>query len=484
VAQDLEGTELERLGRYVVLGKLAKGGMAEVLLGRPDGPPDLVKPVIIKKILPHLASDEQFVRMFLAEARLAALISHPNVVAIHELGEDPKSRSYYMVMEFVDGCTLKQILRQARDTADPLSLALAARIIADICGGLDHAHRLSGQDGEPLHLVHRDISLENVLVGFNGRPKLADFGIAKTAAADRLTKNGQIKGKLTYMAPEQVLGRPLDRRADVWALGVGLYWLASGKRPFAAESEIETFAKIVKAQPLPLPDSVDARFAEVVARTLQKRPEDRYGSARELGEALEGWLSASGATVTNVEVKRELERRFPAATDPDRQRLNALLANEAAPVTLLNLTAAQPRNRPGAEAPTLLDRRTVATPSGPTVRLESAPPSRAASAHPAEWRRRAFVALLAVIVGQLGLLAYLELRPRQRTGLVESVSSSSPVAPQPLLPEPVQPTPSQPRQQPSQPIQPPKPMPSRRQAGRPSGPNDLIDPFNGKAPRR
>ncbi len=407
VAGDFSGAEIERLGQYAVLGKLAKGGMAEVLLARPDGPESLVKPVIIKKLLPDLASDAQFVRMFLAEARLAALINHRNVVRIHELGEDPKSKSYYMVMEFVDGCTLKKLLRQAHAASDPLPLGFSARIIADVCGGLEHAHQLSGLKGEPLNLVHRDLTLENILVGFNGTPKLADFGIAKTTTAD-LTKAGQIKGKPTYMAPEQVLGRPIDRRCDIWALGVGLYWLASGRRPFEGAGDVETFARIVKGPLPPLPDTVDPRLAKIVARALEKHPDDRYGSARELGEALDAWLASEKSATIHV-VQRELERRFPVATDPDRLRIAALLANEPAPVTLLNLKAHQLPPRADQAGPTLREQR-LPDMASPTLKsqLEQTAVSAAAPRAPAVRSRRwLLLPLLLAFAGLLAAVAYL-----------------------------------------------------------------------------
>jgi len=414
-----------------VLGKLAKGGMAEVLLGRPDGPQTLVKPIVIKRILPALAVDEQFVRMFLAEARLAALISHPNVVAIHELGEDPKSHSYYMVMEFVDGFTLKKVLRQAHAAADPLPLELYVRIVADVCAGLDHAHGLKGRDGEPLNLVHRDLTLENILVGFDGRPKLTDFGIAKTAAADRLTKTGQIKGKPTYMSPEQVLGQPVDCRSDIWALGVGLYWLASGRRPFEGATEIDTYAQIVKDPLPPFDDQIDEHFADVVAGALQKRPEERYGSALELGEALENWLESSGKAPTRLDVQRELERRFPAATDPDRLRVAGLLANEPAPVTLLNMTAKQLIADVAQGNRTVQIQRIPSMPA-PTTKFELSVTSKVVPERPAQRRRWVVPALLVVSAFLVAALAYL--KPWQGRGPSEAIPMAAGSAPLPLPP--------------------------------------------------
>ena len=443
--------EIERLGHFVVLGKLARGGMAEVMLGRQDGPATLAKPVAIKRILSQLASDAEFVRMFFVEARVAAQIHHPNVVAIYELGEDPRTQSYYLVMEYIDGCTLKRLVRQAHEGVDTLPLAIAVRTIADACLGLDHAHELKNQNGAPLQIVHRDISPENILVGFDGRGRVTDFGIARTNAATHHTRIGQLKGKISYMSPEQILGESVDRRTDVWALGVCLFWLASGQRPFSGSSEANTLSRIVRDPLPPLPAGVDPFLARTIARALEKQPDDRHPSARDLGAALEHWLTETGTT--HEDVQRELERRFPAATDPERRRVSALLAAAPQRVTIVEMQAPEHVTVPEMQAPeritipemqaaqpaTILEMSAPAappmpadprTPIAPTAGAdlrgaseEPRPETRSSPARPNLWAALLFAAMALTIAG-LGA-AILHLQAKSRTAPQEEIRGGS-----------------------------------------------------------
>jgi eukaryotic-like serine/threonine-protein kinase len=335
-----------RLGRYTLLGKLATGGMAEVYLARQDGPRGFAKTVVVKTILPDLARDQHFVKMFLAEAKLAALLNHPNIGAILELGQDAESRTQYMAMEFIEGCTLKRYVQRAYDVNQPPSLGVCARIVADVCAGLDYAHNLKDREGRPLQLIHRDVSLENILVAFNGVPKLVDFGVAKAASADSMTRTGQIKGKLPYMPPESILGGVIDRRVDLWALGVVLYWVACGRRPFAGTSAGDYVRRIVQTEPPPLRAAdprVDEEYERIVMRALQKKPEERYSTAREMKEDLERWLITSGQAASSLHVVDDLEHLFPVNDDPDRRRLRMLLSAEPdQPTTLVDMAAMRP----------------------------------------------------------------------------------------------------------------------------------------------
>jgi eukaryotic-like serine/threonine-protein kinase len=320
-----------RVGRYTLLGKLATGGMAEVFLARQEGPEGFAKTVVVKRILPHLAQDESFVRMFLNEARLAAVINHPNVVSIFELGQDAETESYYMAMEFIDGCNLKRIVHDAARTRSRFAPELCARVIADACAGLDYAHNLKGEDRQPLHIVHRDISPENILVTYSGLVKVVDFGIAKAASIEGKTQAGQIKGKFGYMPPEQLLGEPLDRRADVWALGVVLYWLCAGVKPFSGENEAVIMQKILGSEPEPLDNVVSGiprRLAEVVHTALAKEPKQRYESARALQDDLEAWIAQEGLVATNAALSDYMNDHFPEATDRDRMLVRALQSGE------------------------------------------------------------------------------------------------------------------------------------------------------------
>ncbi|HZX42028.1 MAG TPA: serine/threonine-protein kinase, partial [Myxococcaceae bacterium] len=225
-----------RLGKYQLLRKLATGGMAEVFLAKTDGPMGFEKLLVIKRILPHLAEDPQFVEMFLAEAKLAARLNHPNLVQLFDFGE--AEGSYFIAMEYIDGATLRLLLARSRDLRSPMSLALGARIVSLAAEGLAYAHDFRDQvTDEPLHLVHRDVSPDNILIGRSGAVKLVDFGIAKARGQNHHTQAGTVKGKVAYMAPEQLRGEPLDRRVDLYALGVVLYELCTGRMPFEASSD-------------------------------------------------------------------------------------------------------------------------------------------------------------------------------------------------------------------------------------------------------
>ncbi|MHB8417179.1 MAG: serine/threonine-protein kinase [Myxococcales bacterium] len=317
-----------RLGRYTLLGKLATGGMAEVFLARQDGPQGFAKTVVIKKILPHFVTDAQFVQMFLNEARLAALINHPNVVSIYELGEDASQETYYMAMEYIDGCNLRRLAQGASEQKKPLPPALAARIVADAAAGLDFAHNLKGEGQRPLNIVHRDISPENILLTYSGLVKVVDFGIAKAAASEGKTRTGQIKGKVAYMSPEQILGQEIDRRTDVWALGVTLYWLLGGARPFRGPNEAAIMNLIVNAQPPDLPANVPAELGQIVSRALAKDREARLPTAAALQGELERHLASGGQNVTTSGVSAYMNDLFPEASDPDRLLTRAILSGE------------------------------------------------------------------------------------------------------------------------------------------------------------
>ncbi|MGH7281164.1 MAG: serine/threonine protein kinase, partial [Polyangiaceae bacterium] len=228
-----------RLDRYELLCPIAHGGMALVWLARLVGKHGFEKLVAIKTILPEFAADTRFQQMFLDEARIASGIEHVNVAQILDLGE--QHDILYIVMEWVDGDSLSKLHRAVERRGERIPLGILLRIVADACGGLHTAHDLTDKTGRALGVVHRDVSPQNILVSSKGNAKLIDFGIAK--ALVRLsgeTNAGLLKGKIQYMAPEQAMGRPLDRRADVWAAGACLYYLLSGVPPFDGENQLAT----------------------------------------------------------------------------------------------------------------------------------------------------------------------------------------------------------------------------------------------------
>jgi serine/threonine protein kinase len=268
--------------------------MAEVFLAKAAGPMGFEKKVVVKRILPHLADDPRFIEMFLSEARIVAQLDHPNVVQVFDFGRE--DGAFFLAMEFIDGLDVRTLVERAKAQEEWLPFGLCARIVSLAAQGLAYAHDFCHpQTGEPVNLVHRDATPENVLLSRNGSVKVVDFGVAKVADSPQ-TKAAGIKGKLPYMAPEQIRGESVDRRTDVYALGVMLYQLLTGERPYDADSEAALMQHITYRPHVPaaryreLPDALNA----IVDRALAKSKEDRFSSCHELREALEQFILESG----------------------------------------------------------------------------------------------------------------------------------------------------------------------------------------------
>lgn len=271
------------IGRYELIHRLGHGGMASVYLGRAIGTAGFERLVAVKVIHPHLANESEFVEMFLDEARIAAKIHHPNVCETLDLGED--DGLFFMVMEYVEGETLSSLIRQLRKREDRLPIPCALQITADACRGLGAAHALEGKDGQPLNLVHRDVSPHNLLVTMDGRVKVVDFGIMKAAGKRSNTLTGQLRGKLTYMSPEQARGEPVDRRSDIYAMGVVLWELLAGARFYRGETESEILAQVSLARRQDIAeycDDLPAAVAAVLDKTLAESRGDRYETADDM----------------------------------------------------------------------------------------------------------------------------------------------------------------------------------------------------------
>ncbi|MEZ0312626.1 MAG: serine/threonine protein kinase [Myxococcota bacterium] len=277
----MEGTVF---GKYRILGLLATGGMGEVCLAQLVGPAGYVKTLVVKRLLRHLAAEPSLVDLFLNEARLAALFDHPNIIQIFELGET--DGSYFIAMEYVRGCSAARLVTRHTEGVDP---RLAVLIVEQALAGLAYVHSRTGENGEPLRLVHRDVSPDNLLVSNEGVVKLTDFGIAR-AAAQAKTTGGVVRGKYRYMPPEQLRGETVDQRADIYAMGVVLYELASGKHPFPGQAnELALMRAVQENEPVPLRRArldLPAELEAVCTRALAKEPGDRYTSAREMADAL------------------------------------------------------------------------------------------------------------------------------------------------------------------------------------------------------
>lgn len=294
---DLPSHSPKRLGRYKLLRMIATGGMGEVYLARQEGPAGFAKGAVVKRILPHLANDPAFVEMFLNEARLAAVLNHPNVVQIFELGQ--AEGTYFIAMEYVHGRSLRAIRKRAEEIEFPVPLILYARLMSLALQGLHHAHMLTDSTGASLNIVHRDVSPDNVLIGFNGAVKLVDFGIAKASVGVSVTRTGSVKGKFAYMSPEQLTGGAADGRADVYSAGVVLYELITGGRPFVAPTEPALISAVLNDTPLPPKarnPAVHVMLDGLVMKALSKKPEDRFQSADEMSAALEDYIHEAGGT--------------------------------------------------------------------------------------------------------------------------------------------------------------------------------------------
>jgi serine/threonine protein kinase len=300
-------------GAYELIAKLATGGMAEIFLARrtSGGGGNSDGLVVLKRILPHLAEDEHFVTMFRDEARLASRLQHPNVGKVHNLGN--VGATWFIVMEYLHGVPLSRVLTRLAKNRQFLDVRLVASIIIQACEGLHHAHELTGLDGTLLGVVHRDVSPPNIFVTDDGVVKLLDFGIAKARGASSKTRTGTVKGKNAYMSPEQILGKPLDRRSDVFALGAVMYELLAVKRLFHRESDFLTFKAITEE---PIPDIRDRRpelpaaLRTVVTRALSRDPAGRYTSALEMAQAVRQALALSGGPATAQELAAYVKNDF------------------------------------------------------------------------------------------------------------------------------------------------------------------------------
>jgi len=299
------------IGQYVLQRQLAVGGMAEIWLATTQGPAGFQKDVVIKRILPQFATDATFVEMFLDEARLAASLSHPHIVSIFNLGQD--GDSYFIAMEYIEGYDLTRLLVRSKTRGLSIPAHIAVRIVADACAGLDYAHNFVDREGNRVGLVHRDISPHNLLISRNGVVKLVDFGVAKAASSVHKTQTGMVKGKLAYLSPEQIHAKVLDGRSDIFAMGIVLYELLTGERPFGGESELLAISAILNDPHQPMSrfrSDLPAGLDEIIVRALAKKAQDRFQSAAEMERGLEQWLKEQQQLVTQRDLADYLTELF------------------------------------------------------------------------------------------------------------------------------------------------------------------------------
>jgi serine/threonine-protein kinase len=306
--------------RYEPIAQIGRGGMAEVLLAIGHAGGGARRLAVLKRIWPELATDPDFVAMFLDEARLALRLNHPNVVQTHEVLAEGGELA--IAMEYLDGQPLTRVLNRLLRPGE-LGLALRLRIAASVLAGLEHAHTLTDLDGTPLEVVHRDVSPQNVFVTYDGQVKLVDFGVARTLGASHHTRPGALKGKLAYMAPEQLRGAALDRRADLFAVGVMLWEMLAGRRMWHGLTEVEIVSHLASAQPIaPLPadESLPPGLDAICARALDPDPDRRYQTAADFEMDLEGVLVGSADSHA-----RNLGKVVALAFAPERAERQAII---------------------------------------------------------------------------------------------------------------------------------------------------------------
>ena len=328
-------------GKYLLLERLNVGGMAEVFIAKAFGVEGFERILAIKKILPTMAEDEEFITMFIDEARISVQLNHANIVHIHELGK--YEQAFFIAMEYVPGRDVRTLLELYRRRREIMPTAQAVFIASKICEALDYAHRKKDARGQPLHIIHRDVSPQNILVSYEGEVKVIDFGIAKAANRSQKTQAGILKGKFGYMSPEQVRGMATDHRSDIFAMGVILYEMLTGEKLFVGESDYSTLEKVRHAE-IPLPSQftpdIPAALESVLLKALARDPEDRYQWASDLQEDLLRFLLAGEAIYSSKhlagfmkeafaeELLREAERmeRFASIERPEQIETSGVTA--------------------------------------------------------------------------------------------------------------------------------------------------------------
>ncbi len=318
--------------RYRVIERLEAGGMAEVFRGEATSMKGFRKKVAIKRVLPHLAQNEKFMAMFLDEARLGARLNHANIVSVFDIGV--ANDTYFIVLEYVDGPNLKRLGEALRKQGQRIGLAEAIYICMEACRGLNYAHELLDEEGQPLSIVHRDISPPNIMLSRRGETKLTDFGLAKAATQLERTDPGVVKGKFSYLSPEAASGEEVDARADIFGLGIVLWELLAGRRLFLGSSDYQTVRLVQQAAVpdlMPLHPEVDGDFQTILLQALTRDRNERYATAREFGDALAGYLFSHQLKVTSYDIANLIKTYVlndRPSTAPHRSPINRLIQEE------------------------------------------------------------------------------------------------------------------------------------------------------------
>lgn len=350
--------------RYTITERLDHGGMAEVFRGVAESIEGFKKSVAIKRVLPNLTKNQKFVAMFLDEARLSLFLQHANIVQVFDISRTPDN-AYFLVMEYVDGCNLKSLIERQKQKNRRMELAHSIYLMIECCKALSYAHTLEHPEtNEPLGIVHRDISPPNILLSKNGEIKLVDFGLAKANSQVEFTDPGVVKGKFSYLSPEAASGLEVDHRADVFAVGILLWELFTGRRLFYGETDYQT-VELVRQARVPsmaaLNPEIEPELEAVVRKALARDPQDRYPHANDLGDALTQYLFSRRMKVTARDIAglvrdTQVEMMRKRSTAPKESLIDALIQDEMAKMTsLLEPDGSESSARPGTEGSESLD---------------------------------------------------------------------------------------------------------------------------------
>jgi len=304
------GFQPMQFGKYMLLDKIAVGGMAELYRAKLTGAQGFEKLTVIKRILPHLATQEELVKSFIEEAKLAAFLHHKNIIHIYDFGS--MEGTYFIAMEYLFGKDLQMLGAKSRLNNRPISLENALYISSQICSGLDYAHNLKDFQGKPIHIIHRDMSPQNVFLTYEGDVKIVDFGIAKAAGQNTMTPAGKIKGKVSYMSPEQAEGKDIDHRSDIFSTGILLYEMLTGTRMFEG-STFEALSKVRKAKftkPEELVKDLPSRLYRIMQKALKKDPKQRYQSCGEMLAEIEKVMSQLPSRPTASSLSQYMKELF------------------------------------------------------------------------------------------------------------------------------------------------------------------------------
>ena len=425
--------------KFRLVAELGRGGMGNVYLAVVSGPAGFNKLQVVKRLRPELAQDTESVTMFLDEARLAARLSHPNVVQTNEVGEE--GGHYFIAMEYLEGQSLDHLVRRAaKATPAGIPLGIHLRIVYDALAGLHHAHELHDFDGAPLGLVHRDVTPQNIFVTYDGIAKLLDFGIAKAATSAHETRAGTFKGKCAYMPPEQIVGDAIDRRADLFSVGAVLWQVATGERLWKGESDMRIFTRVVNGD-IPTPRSINPdvppQLEAIVMRALSPKREDRFSNALEMQAALEDFIEAAGLRTSDREVGRFVTQLFVSEraamkTAVDTQLRELARSSETRqPVNIPVLTHGSDDPGPLSSNHGIGSGPRDFSAHGSLKAVVAAPTMDSSAPPPSPIRTRVFMLGFALVAG-LGTYAFGRMQADTPKATVTAAATQAPAAPPPV----------------------------------------------------